>query len=344
MQLTLRIALATIFIGRAWAQLPPVPGTPIPVIVDTDICEFVDDPWDIQVAIGLQKAGYLNIIAGTTITSVPQAGEMTETFYKYSRIFPLIGTNQTGAIGATDRYCAQASAAIGIVNKPVLSDYATALTVLRTALAAAANGSVVIICTGPLTNISTLLQSPADGISGLTGSALVAAKVKFITVSGGIWPSGTEADFAIDPVSASYVYANSPVPIYSSDAHLYLGQFIFSLTPSVTPTYQTTYYFSVNDPTDWFGTAGSEGWIAAVLEAISTTANGYYNTLSTNGSVVVNSSTGANVWSSSPMNNQYYFEQSADPTTLLNSFLFANYGASAGTRGIATMRGNATIR
>jgi hypothetical protein len=90
------------------------------------------------------------------------------------------------------------------------SNYTDAVTVYRTALAAAPTGSVTIVCTGFLTCISALMQSPADSISSLTGVQLIQAKVSQIYVMGGYEPStgSNEFNFQNDAVSAQYVLAN----------------------------------------------------------------------------------------------------------------------------------------
>jgi purine nucleosidase len=57
--------------------------------------------------------------------------------------------------------------------------------VLRKALAAAEDGSVVVIQVGFSTNLARLLDSPADGVSPLDGQALVAKKVRLLELMAG---------------------------------------------------------------------------------------------------------------------------------------------------------------
>lgn len=93
--------------------------------------------------------------------------------------------------------------------------YADSLTIYRTLLAAAV-GAIDIISIGYLNNLSDLLQSPADGISPLTGLQLVTAKVRHLWIMGGQYPSGSEHNFNNTPVGiagANYVVANWPTPI-----------------------------------------------------------------------------------------------------------------------------------
>ena len=62
--------------------------------------------------------------------------------------------------------------------------------VLRNALAAAQDGSVVISSVGFLTNLANLLTSPPDEISDLNGQDLVRQKVRLVAVMGGYYPEG----------------------------------------------------------------------------------------------------------------------------------------------------------
>ena len=106
-------------------------------------------------------------------------------------------------------------------NYPSTYTYANApdsTTLYRTLLAASPNNSVAIAGIGPLNCLSALLQSPADGISSLTGSQLVAAKVSRLVEMAGDYPSAATAEFnMVQSVSASqYVAANWPstVPLW----------------------------------------------------------------------------------------------------------------------------------
>jgi inosine-uridine nucleoside N-ribohydrolase len=57
--------------------------------------------------------------------------------------------------------------------------------VLRKALAAAEDGSVVVIQVGFSTNLARLLESPADAASTLPGVELVAKKVRLLQLMAG---------------------------------------------------------------------------------------------------------------------------------------------------------------
>lgn len=108
--------------------------------------------------------------------------------------------------------------AVAALKPPILNrtDYPDSVVVMRTALAAMPDQSHKIITIGNLTDYAALLQSPADGISPLTGIELVAAKVISVHAMGGRYPNTTttEANVNGDTTAANYVAANTPVPIY----------------------------------------------------------------------------------------------------------------------------------
>ena len=64
-----------------------------------------------------------------------------------------------------------------------------ALTVLRSSLAAAEDSSVAVVSLGFMTNIASLLSSPPDQISPLTGRQLVEQKVSSVFIMGGVYPA-----------------------------------------------------------------------------------------------------------------------------------------------------------
>lgn len=126
-----------------------------------------------------------------------------------------LGQMQTPtSANSTTKYNEQVAA----LKQPVLGriDYPGSVAVMRTALAAMPDQSHKIITIGNLTDYAALLQSPADGISPLTGIELVAAKVISVHAMGGRYPNTTttEANVNGDTPSANYVAANTPVPIY----------------------------------------------------------------------------------------------------------------------------------
>jgi hypothetical protein len=102
-----------------------------------------------------------------------------------------------------------------------------AVSVLRRALAAQTDGSVVMIAVGYHTNLARLLDSGADAASSLGGRELVARKVRLLSVMAGnfrdtgsdgeVKPKGTpEFNLMVDVPAAQKVYLDWPTPIVDS--------------------------------------------------------------------------------------------------------------------------------
>ena len=91
-----------------------------------------------------------------------------------------------------------------------------AVKLYRRILAKQPDHSVVIITTGFFTNLSNLLQSPADSSSSLSGKQLVDKKVKKLVSMGGIFPLGREFNVYNDSIASAYVFDHWPTPILLS--------------------------------------------------------------------------------------------------------------------------------
>lgn len=101
-------------------------------------------------------------------------------------------------------------------------DFAEVVTAMRTALVAEPRSDNVLVVVGAQGNLAQLLQSPADGISALTGAQLVEAKFSHIAIMGGFEPGNSSQEYNIrnDVAAAIYVADNSPVPLWYLDATL----------------------------------------------------------------------------------------------------------------------------
>lgn len=94
--------------------------------------------------------------------------------------------------------------------------------VYRKILSKQADHSVIIISTGFSTNLAKLLETKADKISKLSGEALIAKKVKFLSVMGGNFQDDTFQEFNIvqDISAAQKVFSSWPTPIVCSPFEL----------------------------------------------------------------------------------------------------------------------------
>ncbi len=94
------------------------------------------------------------------------------------------------------------------------------VTYYRKRLAAAKDGEVMVISIGMFNNLAALLESPADGISPLTGMELIKAKVYALVSMAAILPQGRECNVVSDYKSCEKVFGEWPTPIYLSDFHI----------------------------------------------------------------------------------------------------------------------------
>jgi hypothetical protein len=193
------------------------------IIFDDDYPLYADGMAAHYILLELERAGYakvLTVVADSSNTySAPAMAAVNRAF---GRAGIPVGAYHGGVSSGSSNsaWSHQITAQFGTAGD-VRSNYPDAVTTLRTALAAAANGSVTYVSTGFLTNLAALLQSSPDPSSSLTGTQLVAAKVAEIVIMGGDYPTGRgEFNFAGDPASAAYVFAHSPVAITGTGASL----------------------------------------------------------------------------------------------------------------------------
>lgn len=249
----------------------------VPVIIDTDMFTSADDVAAVSTAFALQAQNEADVLAITlnTRTINGQHPVSTETWdcaaaleYFYGSSAP-IGT-QTPLGNPTPNSpdfagpCGQLAPASAV--PPTAAEAGpggsqNALTVDEAALNAAANDSVVIICTGYEGNLAALLQADPT---------LVQQKVAMLVVMGGDYkgtpPSGTaENNFYGDPADASYVAKNWPGPVvYEGETvgeSVTSGQTISSAQPAYSPlraAYEAfvgagNYYYSYDPIAAYYG-------------------------------------------------------------------------------------------
>ncbi len=194
---------------------------PVPVVLDTDMGNDIDDVFAIGVLHALQSRGECRIVAITVSKEHPLSApfcDVLNTFYGQPNI--PIGVLRIGSPSGDGPYLQQ-------VMKPrddgspafphrlkASSDAPPAVSVLRKELADLRDGSAVLVAIGPLTNIRDLLISAADQHSRLDGRALVAAKVRKLVVMAGDF-SKPKAEFNVfsDLDAASSVFTNWPTEL-----------------------------------------------------------------------------------------------------------------------------------
>ncbi len=165
---------------------------PVRLIFDTDICGDCDDVLALGMIHALQSRGQCRLLAVTISVDNEQAAPFVDavnTFYGRGDI-PIGAVGQGGVV--------EKSAFLSLVDEKdadgryryphdLISGRSapSATSVLRKALAAQPDHSVVIAQVGFSTNVARLLDSPPDEHSPLSGLELVRRKVKVLSLMAG---------------------------------------------------------------------------------------------------------------------------------------------------------------
>ncbi len=177
---------ATAGVTRAADSLEPTP-----LIFDTDIGNDVDDVLALGMIHALESRGECKLLAVTITKDNELAAAFTDavnTFYGRGDV--PIGVCRSGVTPEPGKFNPLAEVKDGgsfryphdLVSGMEAPD---AVKVLRAALAGAEDGTVAIAQVGFSTNLANLLDSAPDDISPLSGSDLVRAKVKLLSIMAG---------------------------------------------------------------------------------------------------------------------------------------------------------------
>ena len=222
-------------------------STPTPLIIDTDIWSDADDVGALATAFALQMNGEDQVIAITVNTRTSRPSVATKSWecvaaiaqYYNSPGVPIGADMPDNGSQLDSPDFLTPCAALASPSTPAPGN---AVSVLRSALEGQPDHSVVIAEIGYEENLQALLNSSGDSTSSLTGSELVAQKVKMLVVMGGQYPtSGTspENNFAGNPVAAADVAANWPTKVvysgYEVGDNVTVGYSIDSAQPSSSP-------------------------------------------------------------------------------------------------------------
>lgn len=220
-RLHLRLLLATLLLCAITGTTVAAGMDPVPVILDTDMGNDIDDVFALGVLHALQSRGECRIVAVTVSKDHPLSApfcDVLNTFYARANI--PVGVLRTGKSSGHGPYLPQ-------VMKPRAdgspafphslkrsSDAPLAVPVLRKALASLRDGAAVVLAIGPLTNIRDLLDSAPDEHSPLDGKALAAAKVRVLVVMAGDF-SKPKAEFNVfsDLNAAAAVFNRWPAEL-----------------------------------------------------------------------------------------------------------------------------------
>lgn len=207
----------------------PMLALPRPqLMLDIDNDSDIDDMGDLLTALALEKQGECDIVQmAITSSNLAAAGCTYAVLHYYGRTAIPLGVTTTDPGNASSRYCGAVVANYGIAGKTAAGNFTTQVTVARTALVAAADGTVTYITTGGAQSLYNLLNSPADGISALTGLQLFALKVREVWTVGGQWPTGTAvSDMDSSHTAFQWIFDHCPVPLYLLDVLITVPQYL----------------------------------------------------------------------------------------------------------------------
>lgn len=320
-------------IGISGVRLAGGGGGGIPVLLDLDLSSDVDDAGDLAVANYLMERGLIHIIGvGICVTNTysPGAADAINTYYGNNAI--PIGANKGAAFDPNGPGSYAQHLAENFDNDIETATNAEEIVdMYRRILSARADGSVVMISTGPLNTLSDLLASSADGYSALSGSDLVAAKVRELICVAGRWPtSAVEWNVQQDITSANDVAVNWPTTItwigMEMGDTVKAGNGISDNTPVASPVrkaYELT-SFNVN---------GREAWslFGMMYAAYGVTIGEQTVFGRVRGTGAINASTGATTWTSSESGPHYYLYKTlfdSEYQDVFNEWLFWDAGES----------------
>jgi fibronectin type 3 domain-containing protein len=189
-----------LFASQATAQVPKI-------ILDADMSSDHDDIGAIATLHGLADLGECQIL-GMMVSSLngatPLCMDAINTYYGRPNI-PIGVRPDIGGIGSYPGTIASEFPH----DLTSASQCPTAVSLYRQILASQPDNSVTIVTIGYLTNLKALLQSGPDQYSGLSGTALVAQKVKLLSCMGGAYPGGNEFNFRSSSDDSAYVVVNN---------------------------------------------------------------------------------------------------------------------------------------
>ncbi|MPR34209.1 nucleoside hydrolase [Salmonirosea aquatica] len=202
--------------------VPEVPvqsqGTPVNLILDTDIGPDYDDVGAMAVMHTLADSGQVNILA--TVASnqskyIAATLNVLNTYFGRPNI--PVGVVRGRGVNLTAGQKWDSLLVVRYPHKIKNNEEAEdALTLYRRTLAAEPDGSVTIVTVGFLTNMADLLISKPDKYSPLNGRDLIMKKVKKLVSMAGRFPEGREFNVDRDPVSSKIVFDGWPTPILLS--------------------------------------------------------------------------------------------------------------------------------
>ena len=199
--------------------LKTLPSTPYTLVFDNDGCADSDNIFALALTIAAQKIGYIRL-AGVVDT----VGDgLSEAMYRQmldQAGLAHIPVAVPSTFGSSSAICLAANVnTFNATTSQVSASYMQAKTLYRQVFASNPTSPVFIMLGGSFRGVSDMMQSPADGISSLTGAQLVARNA---TNGGAIYAQGLGANATFtadntleDWTAGQYVVGNNGLlPIY----------------------------------------------------------------------------------------------------------------------------------
>ncbi len=284
----------------------PPPTGPVPLIVDLDMFSDADDAGALATAFALQRAGETQVLAVMLNTRTSRPSVAVDSWRCAAAIARYYGAGSTpiasaapsnGTATSTPDWAGPCADTTGPVAPP-----ADAVTTYRQVLAAQPDGSVVIASTGYLANLAGLLVSPPDAASSLTGTELVARKVRLLVAMAGGYPNAASETNIIGNVPAAQAVASGwPTRIewdgYEIGDAVHTGSTVSTTHPPGSPL--RVAYEAFVGPRNWIYSYDLTAVYRAVRPADPSMAR-------TGPGRNVISNTGANTFSTGQSGDQYY--------------------------------------
>ncbi len=190
-------------------------GKKVRLIFDTDMLTDCDDAAAMAIMHKLADMGEVDILATIVSSKYPMSAPVVNVINSYyGRPYIPVGAPKSGTGAYRPNSVFLDKVASEFKHQLKSNDDATdAVELYRKILASEANGTVVILTVGYMSNIETLLKSEPDNFSELTGIELVKKKVKVWICMGGNFPVDPAKDnvnFTRDATAALFAIKNWP--------------------------------------------------------------------------------------------------------------------------------------
>ncbi len=191
---------------------------PVNIIFDSDIGPDYDDVGAITILHAYADSGEAKILATVASNRYPKIAEVIDVLNTYfGRPNIPIGVPKGPSVELKDWQGWTDAIVEKYPHKITSNDQVPdPVDVYRKVLSKQPDHSVTIVSTGFFTNLANLLESGPDTYSSMTGSQLVARKVKCLVSMAGKFPSGEEFNVYNDIPSSNYVFENWPTEIIFS--------------------------------------------------------------------------------------------------------------------------------